>query len=102
MPLDPGFNGVLDKEVDGDSSLPAQIEANPILGVGATHAKGATTSPAVELATDISHIRRRDGSSRCAPLLDIPCDQEAVGASACQKAALLPSMASSTLSDDDW
>jgi hypothetical protein len=28
-PLDPGFGAVLDKEVDGDSSLPARMEANP-------------------------------------------------------------------------
>jgi len=28
-PLDPNFNAVVDKEVDGDSSLPARMEANP-------------------------------------------------------------------------
>ena len=28
-PLDPNFNAVVDKEVDGESSLPARMEANP-------------------------------------------------------------------------
>jgi predicted AAA+ superfamily ATPase len=28
-PLDPAFGAVVDKEVDGDSSLPARLEANP-------------------------------------------------------------------------
>lgn len=28
-PLDPNFNAVVDKEVDGDSALPARMEANP-------------------------------------------------------------------------
>jgi len=28
-PLDPGFGAVVDREVDGDSSLPARMEANP-------------------------------------------------------------------------
>jgi predicted AAA+ superfamily ATPase len=28
-PLDPAFSAVVDKEVDGDSSLPARMEANP-------------------------------------------------------------------------
>ena len=28
-PLDPAFNAVVDKEVDGESSLPARMEANP-------------------------------------------------------------------------
>jgi len=28
-PLDPNFNAVVDKEVDGDSSLPTRMEANP-------------------------------------------------------------------------
>ncbi len=28
-PLDAGFGAVVDKEVDGDTSLPARMEANP-------------------------------------------------------------------------
>lgn len=39
-PLDPAFGSVVDKEVDGDSSLPARMETNPSRRI--TQAKAAT------------------------------------------------------------
>jgi uncharacterized protein DUF499 len=41
-PLDSAFNAVVDREVDGDGSLPAQLEANPSRRI--TQARAATRS----------------------------------------------------------
>jgi predicted AAA+ superfamily ATPase len=49
-PLDGGFNAVVDREVDGDGSLPAQLEANPSRRI--TQARAATRAArAIFLAT---------------------------------------------------
>lgn len=37
-PLDPAFGAVVDKEVDGDSSLPSRMEANPSRRISQAHA----------------------------------------------------------------
>lgn len=37
-PLDPAFGAVIDKEVDGDGSLPARMEANPSRRISQVHA----------------------------------------------------------------
>jgi hypothetical protein len=49
-PLDSAFNAVVDREVDGDGSLPAQLEANPSRRI--TQARAATRAArAIFLAT---------------------------------------------------
>jgi predicted AAA+ superfamily ATPase len=37
-PLDPAFGAVIDKEVDGDGSLPARMESNPTRRISQAHA----------------------------------------------------------------